>query len=245
MTTVLNGRETVRPGRGSAPMMARRTKATFYLLAGPLMKLNADRYRLFSRRRGGVIRAHLGPGKTKYIDGWINVDANAFTARCDIWADLRNPLPFRDNAVDAFYSHHVIEHLPNLQRHFDELYRCLKPGGVFRIGGPNGDAAIQKYLSGDADWFSDYPDARTSIGGRFENFIFCRQEHLTILTLSYLKELAERSGFLDLTPCRPVVETRFPGIFDKTVLDTESETTPEFPHTLIVEGRKPDRRDAS
>ncbi|HTO67164.1 MAG TPA: methyltransferase domain-containing protein [Bradyrhizobium sp.] len=241
--TISDRDETVRLVR-AAPMMARRTKATFYVVAGPLMRLNAGRHRLFSMERGGVIRAHLGPGKAKYLDGWVNVDANAFTARCDIWADLRNPLPFRDNAVDAFYSHHVIEHLPNLQLHFDELYRCLKPGGVFRIGGPNGDSAIQKFISGDAGWFSDYPDKRTSIGGRFENFIFCRQEHLTILTLSYLKELAGRSGFRDLAQRRPIEETGFPDVFDKIVLDTESETTPEFPHTLIVEGRKPNREDA-
>jgi SAM-dependent methyltransferase len=233
-----------KPTPGRAPMMARRTKATFYLLAGPLMKLNGSRYRLFSARRGGTVRAHLGPGKTKYIEGWINVDANAFTARCDIWADLRDRLPFRTSTVDAFYSHHMIEHLPNLPSHFDEMYRCLKPGGVFRIGGPNGDAAIHKFVNGDAAWFGDYPDKRTSIGGRFENFIFCRQEHLTILTLSYLKELAEGSGFIDLAPCRPVVETRFPGIFDESVLGTESETTPDCPHTLILEGRKPDRGGA-
>lgn len=224
-------------------MMARRTKATFYLIAGPLMKLNAGRHRLLSTRRGGIVRAHLGPGKTKYLRGWVNVDANAFTAKCDIWADLRNSLPFRDNSVDAFYSHHVIEHLPSIQSHFDEMYRCLKPDGVFRIGGPNGDAAIHKFVSGDAAWFTNYPDERTSIGGKFENFIFCRQEHVTILTLSYLEELAERSGFAGLMPCRPAVETNFPSIFDQSVLGTESEATPECPHTLIVEGRKPGRGD--
>lgn len=242
MRTIANGRKPAPSGQAS--MMTRRAKAAYYLFAAPLMKLNGSRHRLLSARRDGVVRAHLGPGKTKYLEGWINVDANAFTARCDIWADLRNPLPFRAGSVDAFYSHHVIEHLPNLQFHFDDMYRCLKPGGVFRVGGPNGDAAIHKFVSGDAAWFSDYPDKRTSIGGRFENFIFCRQEHLTILTLSYLKELAERSGFTDLRPCQPIVETGFPAFFDESVLGTESETTPNCPHTLIVEGRKPDRGGA-
>ena len=59
-----------------------------------------------------------------------------------MWADLNNKLPFHDNSVDAFYSHHMIEHLPDIQFHLREVYRCLKPEGVYRVGGPNGDSAI-------------------------------------------------------------------------------------------------------
>jgi predicted SAM-dependent methyltransferase len=219
-------------------MMPRMAKAAFYVAAGPLMKATGGIYReLFAPRRG-VVKVHLGPGKEKYLNGWINVDANMFTGKCDVWADLRNKLPFRDGSVDAFYSHHVVEHLPDLQFHFDEMYRCLKVGGVFRVGGPNGDVAIRKFLDGDAAWFGDYPDKRTSIGGRFENFIFCRQEHLTILTHSYLKEVAANAGFSQLQLRRPVSETGFPDSFGADVLGTESETTPECAHTIIVEAQK-------
>ena len=104
----------------------------------------------------------LGRAKN-YLPGWVNVDANLFTGKCDVWADLRNPLPFRDESVDVFYSHHVIEHLPDLAFHFSELFRCLKPGGIFRVGGPNGDNAMRKYLEGDADWFIEFPDRRSSL----------------------------------------------------------------------------------
>ena len=162
----------------------------------------------------------LGPGQKNYLPGWVNVDANIFTGKCDVWTDLRNPLPFRDATVNAFYSHHVIEHLPDLAFHFSEMYRCLKPGGSFRVGGPNGDAAMRKFLEGDASCFID---SRTGarIGGRFENFIFCRQEHLTILTYSWLEELAIAAGF-EAIPGLPARRgDEHPDRFDAGVLGKE------------------------
>ncbi|HKI17405.1 MAG TPA: methyltransferase domain-containing protein [Isosphaeraceae bacterium] len=221
-------------------MLARQTKRMFYNVAGPLMRANGVIYRSFLAPRNGhqVVKVQLGPGQKNYFPGWINVDANMFTGKCDVWADLRNKLPFRDSTVDVFYSHHMIEHLPDLAFHFHELHRCLKPGGVFRIGGPNGDTAIRKFAEGDADWFIDYPDTRRSLGGRFENFIFCRQEHLTILTYSWLHELAAEAGFEAIKPGQPGELTHFPECIDAEVLAKEPETTPECPHTLIIEGRK-------
>lgn len=219
-------------------MLTRTAKATYYTVASPLMRANGLLYRLLRAPRSGVIKVHLGPGKDHYLDGWINVDANAFTARCDVWTDLRYPLPFRSASVDAFYSHHMIEHLPDLEGHLRDVYRCLKPGGVYRVAGPNGDSAIAKFVERDMGWFGDFPDKRTSIGGRFENFVFCRREHLTILTSSYLEELMTGAGFERLQPCRPAAETHHPSLFQRCLAD-ESESDPLVPHTLVVEGVRP------
>jgi SAM-dependent methyltransferase len=219
-------------------MLSRTAKAAYYAIAGPLMRANAILYRLTRAPRSGVIKVHLGPGKRHYIDGWINVDANRFTARCDVWTDLRYPLPFRTASVDAFYSHHMIEHLPSLETHLREVFRCLKPGGVYRVAGPNGDSAIAKFIERDLRWFGDFPDRRASIGGRFENFIFCRREHLTILTLSFLEELMIVAGFDRPRPCRPAAETHHPSLFGECLTE-ESESDPAVPHTLVVEGVKP------
>uniref|UniRef100_B8HND3 Methyltransferase type 11 n=1 Tax=Cyanothece sp. (strain PCC 7425 / ATCC 29141) TaxID=395961 RepID=B8HND3_CYAP4 len=219
-------------------MLSRRAKAIFYQLASPLMRINALSYRYFRAPRESVLKVHLGPGQANYIEGYLNVDANIFTAKCDLWADLRNPLPFHDESVDCFYSHHVIEHLPNLQTHFREVYRCLKPGGVYRVGGPNGDSAIIKFLEKDTRWFSDFPDKRTSIGGRLENFIFCRGEHLTILTFSFLDELCKDNGFTSVKLYKPVKETGYPELFN-SCLSKEYESDFDVPHTLIVEAVKP------
>jgi len=222
-------------------MLSRTAKAAFYAAAGPLMKINGTIYRHFRAPKNGELKVHLGPGQKNYIDGWKNVDANMFTAKCDVWADLRNLLPFHSNTIDVAYSHHVIEHLPDLDRHFREVFRCLKPGGVYRVAGPNGDSAIAKFGENDSEWFGDYPDKRTSIGGRFENFIFCRGEHVTILTYSFLEELMIDTGFCEIRLCQPVNETNHPAWF-RECMQKEYESDFAMPHTLTIECTKPKSR---
>jgi predicted SAM-dependent methyltransferase len=219
-------------------MLSRRAKDTFYKVAGPLMKINGYAYRHFRAPKQGALKVQLGPGQENYLKGWINVDANMFTGKCDIWADLRNSLPFHTETVKAFYSHHVIEHLPNIHFHLKEVFRCLKPGGVYRVGGPNGDSAISKFVEHDLEWFSDFPNTRKSMGGKFENFIFCRGEHLTILTFSMLEEFMSNIGYVEIRECLVVKETNYPRLFSECLLK-ENELDFKVPHTLIVEARKP------
>lgn len=221
-------------------MLSRAAKQAYYVAAGPLMKVNGVFYRRFKAPKSGLLKVHLGPGQKKYMPGWVNVDANMFTAKCDMWGDLRNPLPFHSQSVDTMYSYHVIEHLPNMASHFSECFRCLKPGGVYRVGGPNGDSAIKKFTEDDRNWFGSWPDDRRSIGGRFENFIFCRGEHVTILTLGFLQELLTDAGFTNIRPCVPTRETHSPERFSDC-LEKELESDFDTPHTLIVEAEKPVR----
>ena len=220
-------------------MLPRKIKAFYYFLMEPLMYINSRIYFAFfsPRRSQKNVYVQLGPGQRNYIDGWINVDANFLTAKIDLWADLRHKLPFRRNSVDAFYSHHMIEHLPDLISHFQSVYYCLKNHGVYRLGGPNGDSAIKKFLDKDYEWFSDFPDKRKSIGGRFENFIFCRGEHLTILTQSMLEEILKDIGFVNIKVKLPSKETSFPEIFSKCLLK-ERENDFVNPKTLILEAEK-------
>jgi predicted SAM-dependent methyltransferase len=193
------------------------------------MWANGVRRLCFPLGRFGPLRVHLGPGQWSYVAGWTNVDANMFTARCDVRAYLRNPLLFPDNTVDSIYSHHVIEHLPNLAAHFRDARRCLKPGGTYRVAGPNGDSAIRKFIDRDVAWFGDFPESRKIIGGRFENFIFCAQQHLTILTHSFIEELMLEAGFTEIQQRHPVRDTELPEVFGPCLaLKHESDFEPAF-----------------
>lgn len=212
-------------------------KGLYYLaLRGP-MWINGRLYRTL-RQPAGPVRVHLGPGKDKYLPGWVNVDGNIVSARIDLWADLRDALPFRDDSVDVFYSFHVIEHLPDrlLPAHFREMFRALRPGGGIRVGGPDAENACRKFVEGDVGWFPDFPDSRRSIGGRFTNFVYCAGEHLSALSESYLQELAADAGFVDIRRCLPCRESTLVG---RDVLDIEYENDFEMPHSVIIEARKP------
>lgn len=69
------------------------------------------------------------------------------------YLDLGRPFPLRDNTVDYCFSAHVLEHLYREQaiRCVREVYRVLKPGGVFRVTVPDLDLAVAKYDSQDPD----------------------------------------------------------------------------------------------
>ena len=217
-------------------MISRSAKSFYYSIARIPMWVNAKLYRTF-RQSSAPLMVHLGCGQKNYILGWLNVDANIVTARRDLWANLLDGLPFRDDSVERFYSFHVIEHLPDerLKEHFQEMYRALTPGGVIRVGGPSLDNACRKFVENDRAWFYDFPDSRASVGGRFVNFIFCRGEHLTALSESYLREIAEAVGFRDVRFCLPVLQSEY-GF--ESVLPFESESHPECAHSIILEARK-------
>lgn len=219
-------------------MVPRLVKKTYYVILSPLMRLNAWRHRKRPSRLRKSGRAHLGPGQKCYLPGWVNVDANLISSRPDIWADLRFKLPFPDNSLDAIYSHHMIEHLPDLDYHFREMYRCLKSGGVLRVGGPHGDNAMTAMRQGLFEWFGDWPTKRSSLGGRFDNFIFCKGEHLTILTKSFLEELCDQSGFVNISIAMPKA-TSYPDVIDALVLESEWRGDDNFPKTLLIEALKP------
>src|SRR5260370_25035542 len=116
-------------------MLNHPAKEVYFAVLHYPMRANALRHRLVPSRVKPD-KVHLGPGQLNYLNGWTNVDANFVTAKIDIWADISAKLPFKTETVSAFYSHHVIEHLRDrlLPFHFSELFRCLKPGGMIRVG---------------------------------------------------------------------------------------------------------------
>jgi predicted SAM-dependent methyltransferase len=224
-------------------MIPRSLKSTYYSLLKYPMRSSAWFYKTFKCPASGL-KVHLGPGQGNYLPGWVNLDANFITSKIDLWADLHNSLPFRHESVNIFYSYHVIEHLPDtlLLTKFEEMFQALSPTGGIRIGVPHLGNACHKYLEKDYAWFSNFPEARNSIGGKFTNFVFCGGEHLTALDESYLAELATKAGFVEIKFCLPSKETSLAEIgINSEVLSLESESDIAYPHTAILEARKPEK----
>ncbi len=89
-------------------------------------------------------KLEIGSGPVKKA-GWVTLDKSIYTDVC--W-DLKNKLPFPDNQFSFIYSSHVLEHFAfrDLKRLLLEIFRILKPGGVFSICVPNTSTYIDIYL---------------------------------------------------------------------------------------------------
>jgi SAM-dependent methyltransferase len=68
-----------------------------------------------------------------------------------IFHNLEHSVPFIDDCVDFVYSSHSLEHLPvrHAQHLCREVFRVLKPGGVFRVCVPDLRIAWQEYTNGN------------------------------------------------------------------------------------------------
>ncbi len=69
------------------------------------------------------------------------------------YVNLSRPFPFGDNEIDNVFSAHVLEHLyrDQVRNCVREVYRVLKPGGVFRVSVPDLDIAVRNYDPKDPD----------------------------------------------------------------------------------------------
>ena len=95
---------------------------------------------------------------------------------------------FSDNTFDAVTCFHVIEHFHNTPRYvFDEVYRILKPGGVFIAAVPNAVNLRKRFsvMMGRTNYyrFEEYYGHKTYFG------------HIREPTLKELKQYFLRSGF--------------------------------------------------
>lgn len=77
------------------------------------------------------------PVKPEY-DGWLGLSLTQQNDR-HILHDITKPLPFADNSVDSFLAEDVFQQIPydKLPAVINEIYRILKPGGLFRLSVPD------------------------------------------------------------------------------------------------------------
>lgn len=181
------------------------------------------------------VHLHLGCGP-KYIEGFINIDANPF-ARIDLWLDVRNGLPFPANSADSIYATHMVEHLydNDLRTLLKECCRILKPGAGVRLIVPSLGSAIAAYAQKRIDWFDGtFPRHYDSLGGRFSNFVFCDGQHRTAFDFGYMEEMLHSAGFRDIDEAAEGKSR----LYGKDVPPYEPGDSCELPHSLYVEGFK-------
>jgi SAM-dependent methyltransferase len=89
---------------------------------------------------------NLGCGTTVH-PAWINLDVVPSQPGVRHF-DIRDPLPFASDTVDAVYHSHLIEHLSGREATalVKETWRVLKPDGVVRIATPDLEAIGRLYL---------------------------------------------------------------------------------------------------
>ncbi len=180
-------------------MISQTVKDLYWATAGRASLVNLYWRKLLERlhTRPSPLRLNLGCGP-RYVQGYVNVEGNLFLKK-DLWLDISHGLPYRDGQAEVAYISHVLEHFPfpkavSLIR---EIHRVLGPGGGLRVVVPSLEKAVEAWARGDADWFPSWPDDFRSVGGRFNNYILCRDQHRLLLDRTFLFEILEQGGFVD------------------------------------------------
>lgn len=75
-------------------------------------------------------------GGTRPVAGYINLDH--VHGEGEFKRKLQDGIPLGDDSVEAAYASHVLEHIPTENRIYcmNEVWRVLKPGGLFDIQVP-------------------------------------------------------------------------------------------------------------
>ena len=106
---------------------------------------------------------NIGAGSF-YHPMWTNVDffsdwyaVNKEQISSGIQYDLLSlqPLPIENSSAEVIYTSHTIEHITDqaAQNVFNESYRVLKTGGIFRATTPNIDLEYRAYKDNDRNYF--------------------------------------------------------------------------------------------
>ena len=72
-----------------------------------------------------MLKLNLACGE-RYMGGYINLDNNK-NIKADIYHDINTfPWPFKDNEFDEIFCHHILEHVEDLLKTMEEIWRISK-----------------------------------------------------------------------------------------------------------------------
>lgn len=163
------------------------------------------------------------------------------------WVQIGNivkGLPIEDNSVDVMYSSHVLEHLCYLdaQKAICNIYKHLKPGGIFRAVLPDLEILIMEYNKNKAIFDSNAANKfmlETLLGldekpkGILRKVIslYGNYHHLWMWDFDSLSFELSKAGFIDIKRC-------VRGDSDDLMLDLIEDPT-RFIKALYIEAKKP------
>jgi predicted SAM-dependent methyltransferase len=100
------------------------------------------------------MKLHLACGPVR-LDGWVNIDIDSPVA--DRRWDLRRPLPYPAQSIEAIFCEHFIEHItrPDAVRFLADCHRLLRPDGTVRLSTPDLRWLVAKFLDAEIDHWSD------------------------------------------------------------------------------------------
>jgi SAM-dependent methyltransferase len=164
--------------------------------AGPSAKLYAGKL----RRSLPQFRSHFG--LTPFFPSMRNIPH-----------DICSPIPLLDASVDVYQSEDVFEHVPyeKLPAVFDDIYRVLKPGSLFRLSVPDYGSDLHRERSlrdGDGNIVFD-PGG----GGGFENGEVVGGGHVWFPTYENVQDLFANSRFSREGKVRVLHATKGPNDF--------------------------------
>ena len=224
-------------------MVSQRTKDLYFSAIFPATYLNHCLWKVRLKRsiagrlragQNGRLWVNIGSGEKNHRS-FVNIDANILR-HPEMWLDLRNGLPFPAQSVNGIYASHVLEHFyfAEVRAILRECHRVLKPGGGLRVLVPSVELAVEAYLKGDKNWFSDFPAKFDSLGGRFTNFLFCDGQHRLAFDLFFAIEVLREAGFSMIERMRVGTSQLFP----EQVLEELELPAGAVEALLVVEARK-------
>ena len=132
----LTGTASQEDGRG----IAARIDGAAINQAGLVSGSNGERYAYFD---------NLFPNEPQFQSGLFVGLALKRRFERDIEHDVTTPLPFASDSIAGFQSQDVFEHLPyeKLPDILNEVYRCLRVGGIFRMSVPDYNSPLLRQRS--------------------------------------------------------------------------------------------------
>lgn len=102
-----------------------------------------------SERQPYIYFGNLFPHEPQFHSGLFRALALYPRFERDIEHDIRNKLPFPDESIQGFQSQDVFEHVPfdAVSGILDDIFRCLMPGGIFRLSLPDYNSPLLKSRS--------------------------------------------------------------------------------------------------